>query len=177
MLLSVASQVGAGFGRIYISTNSGTFWVQAIAPTNQSWMAFCLSADGTKMAAISDRVFIYSTNCGNTWTSNNTPRLGVKWGGMASSADGNKLVLVANGPGGIYTSQSTPAPQMNLALTSGNFKFSWLMPSTNFVMQQSPDLGSWPDVTNLPVLNLTNLQDEVILSPTGNSGFYRLKTP
>jgi hypothetical protein len=30
---------------------------------------------------------------------------------------------------------------------------------------------------NPPVLNLTNLQNEVILSPTGSSIFYRLKTP
>jgi len=178
LLLAVASQVGSGLGgRIYISTNAGTFWVQANAPTNQAWMAFCLSADGMNMAAVSDRVFICSTNCGNTWTSNNTPRLGVKWGGMASSADGNKLVLVANGPGGIYTSQSTPAPQIYLTATGGSFKFSWTVPSTNFVVQQSSDLVIWADVTNAPVLNLINLQNEVVLSPAGSSGFYRLKTP
>ena len=175
MLMAAASEVGSGFGRIYISTNSGSFWVQANAPTNQSWMAFCSSADGTKMAAIGG-VFAYSTNSGNTWMSNNAPKLGVKWGGMASSADGNKLGLAANGSGGIYTSQSTPAPQMNLTLISGNLKFSWLVPSADFVLQQSPDLGSWTDVTNPPVLNPTNLQNEIILSPAGDSGFYRLQT-
>ena len=51
------------------------------------------------------------------------------------------------------------------------------MPSTNFVMQQSPDLCSWTDMTTTPVLNLTNLQNEVILPLTGSNGFYRLKTP
>jgi hypothetical protein len=51
------------------------------------------------------------------------------------------------------------------------------VPSTDFVMQQSSDLGSWMDMTNKPVLNLTNLQNEVILSPTGSNVFYRLKTP
>jgi hypothetical protein len=51
------------------------------------------------------------------------------------------------------------------------------LPSTNFVLQQSSDLASWTDMTDTPALNLTNLQNEVVLSPTNGSGFYRLKTP
>jgi hypothetical protein len=66
---------------------------------------------------------------------------------------------------------------LKLAPTNPDLKLSWLVPSTNFVMQQSSDLGSWMDMTNTPALNLTNLQNEVILSPTGRSCFYRLKTP
>jgi hypothetical protein len=68
---------------------------------------------------------------------------------------------------------------LNLAPSRSNLAFSWLGPSTNFVMQQSSDLGSasWTDVTNTPVLNLTNLQDEVTLPMPAGSGFYRLKTP
>jgi len=38
-------------------------------------------------------------------------------------------------------------------------------------------MNSESQITNLPVVNLTNLQDEVVLSPTNSSGFYRLKTP
>jgi len=38
-------------------------------------------------------------------------------------------------------------------------------------------MASWSDVTNSPVLNLTNLQNELVLSPNSSSGFYRLKTP
>jgi len=45
------------------------------------------------------------------------------------------------------------------------------------VLQQSSDLVAWTEVTNASVLNLTDLQDEVVLSPTNSSGFYRLKTP
>ncbi len=52
---------------------------------------------------------------------------------------------------------------MNITPTNGSLKFSWPVPSTNFVMQQSSDLQSWSDMTNQPVLNLTNLQDEVTL--------------
>jgi hypothetical protein len=33
------------------------------------------------------------------------------------------------------------------------------------------------DVTNVPVLNLTNLQNQVTLPLSADSSFYRLKTP
>jgi hypothetical protein len=79
--------------------------------------------------------------------------------------------------GGIYTLQTTPAPQLNLAPSGSNLNVSWIIPSTNFVLQQTADLVSWADLTNAPTLNFTNLQNEIILSPTGSSGFYRLKTP
>ena len=45
------------------------------------------------------------------------------------------------------------------------------------MMQQSADLQNWADMTNQPVLNLTNLQNEVILPPPGSNVFYQLKTP
>ena len=98
------------------------------------------------------------------------------WTSVASSSDGGKLVA-ADAGGEIWTLQTTPAPQMNITPTNGNLTLSWIVPSINFVMQQSSDLGSWVDVTNLPVLNLMNLRDEVILLPTNGNVFYRLKTP
>ena len=174
-LMAAAYQVGSGFGGIYISTNSGMVWTRANAPTNQYWLAFCSSADGSKLAVIGYG-FLYSTNSGSTWTSNSSPNIFAKWSGMASSADGNTLVLADGGSIGIYTSQTTPAPAINLAPANGNLTFSWTVPSTNFVMQQSSDLGSWTDVTNKPALNLTNLQNEVTLPMSSGSGFYRLKT-
>ena len=39
----------------------------------------------------------------------------------------------------------------------------------------APEIN-WTDVTNPPVLNLTNLQNQVILFPPGSNTFYRLKT-
>ncbi|MGD0207799.1 MAG: hypothetical protein ABSC89_09370 [Verrucomicrobiota bacterium] len=97
---------------------------------------------------------------------------------VTSSADGNKLAAVVNG-GGIWISQSTPTPQLNLAPANPDLKLSWIVPSANFVLQQNLDLTTtnWTDVTNTSTLNLTNLQDEVILLPTNGNGFYRLKTP
>jgi hypothetical protein len=183
---------------IFISTNSGTTWAQSSAsPTN--WIALASSADGSRLVAVAGRSHslqnpvvtgpIYtSTNGGATWTSNNVPVH--NWTCVASSADGCKLVaadagnLSTNIPGatvggGIWTAQTPPGPSLNIAPTNGNLALSWTMPSTNFVLQQNPDLTTtnWADVTNPPVLNLTNLQDEVTLPMPASSGFYRLKTP
>ena len=66
---------------------------------------------------------------------------------------------------------------MNITPINGNLMLSWIVPSTNFVMQQSADLQNWADMTNQPVLNLANLENEVILSPPGSNCFYRLATP
>jgi len=55
--------------------------------------------------------------------------------------------------------------------------FSWLIPSTNFVLQQNLDLTAtnWTDITNTHVLNLTNLQNQIFLPLPASNSFYRLK--
>jgi len=172
---------------IYISTNSGIAWAGTSAPAT-NWISIASSADGSRLVAVAGGSHsiqppivvngpIYtSTNSGMTWTFNSVPVQ--YWTSVASSANGNTLVATING-GGIWTSRITPTPSMNITPTNGNLMLSWTMPSTNFVLQQDLDLTTtnWTDVTNTPTLNLTNLQDEVILSPIGSSGFYRLKTP
>jgi hypothetical protein len=164
----------AGYGLICTSTNFGNTWTSNDVP-NQNWSSVAMSADGSKLAAVAYGGTIYtSTDSGNTWISNNVPDQ--FWTSVASSADGNELVAVASG-GGIWISQSTPSPQLNLAPTNPDLKLSWIIPSINFVLQQSPDLSSWTDMTDTPVLNLTNLQDEVTLPMAAGNNFYRLKTP
>jgi len=163
---------------IYTTTNSGDSWTLTCAPSN-NWNSVAMSSDGNKIVAVAGSSglpsLIYtSTNFGVNWTAANVPS--TNWISVASSVDGNQLVAAVRG-GGIWISQTTPSPQLNLTPTNNSFKLSWLIPSTNFVMQQSSDLASWSDVTNAPVLNLTNLQNEVILPPTNSSSFYRLKTP
>jgi hypothetical protein len=171
---------------IYVSTNSGIAWAKTSAPAT-NWIAIASSANGSRLVAVAGGIKnlqqlvvtgpIYtSTNSGMTWASNSVPVQ--YWISVASSADGTKLVAVARG-GGIWTSQSTPAPQLNLAPLSSNLAVSWIIPSTDFMLQQNLDLTTtnWTDLTNTPGLNLTNLQDEVILTPTNSSSFYRLKTP
>lgn len=171
------TKLAAAYGRIVTSTNSGLTWQLTSAP-NAAFSCIASSADGTKLVAsagvyASTGPIYTSTDSGNTWTSNNAPNQ--VWTSVASSADGNKLVAVAFN-GGIWTSQTMPTPQLNIAPTNSNLNLSWIVPSTNFVLQQSFDLSNWNDVTDAPALNLTNLQDEVIQSPTNGSSFYRLES-
>jgi hypothetical protein len=150
---------------------------------NLNWSSVAMSADGTRLVAvnwangnIASVSSIYtSTNSGVTWQTNNAPNQ--TWQSVASSADGGKLVAAVGSGGGIYTSQTMPSPRLNLTPSATNLTLAWTVPSTNFVMQQSADLTSWTNVTNPPILNLTNLQNQVTLSPSNCSGFYRLKTP
>jgi hypothetical protein len=96
--------------------------------------------------------------------------------GVATSADGGKLFAASLG-GLIYTAQTTPSPKLQLSTAATNLTLAWTLPSTNFVLQQSADFISWANITNPPTLNLTNLQNEVTLTPSNSSGFFRLKTP
>jgi hypothetical protein len=145
------------------------------------------SADGLKLVASalvgSQSGLTYnSTNGGATWEQDSTQTNAFHI--LASSADGNKLAamsdpapLVIGAVGGIYIAHLTPSPQLNLSVLGASHMLSWIIPSTNLVLQQSSDLMSWVDITNTPTLNLTDLQNEVDLTPTNSSGFYRLAIP
>lgn len=167
---------------ILISTNLGATGklLTPSFPMYPFWRSVASSADGTKLVAAArpqpgfDPPVIYtSMDSGNTWISNNVPTN--NWSSVASSADGGKLVAVATG-GGIWTLQTTPTPNLNIAPASNNLLLSWVIPSTNFVLEQNSDLTTtnWTDVTNTPVLNIANLHDEVTLPLTGSNSFYRL---
>jgi hypothetical protein len=176
-----------GSGLLCTSTNSGATWVSNNVPI-QPWQQVAMSADGTRLIAVSwdgladSTGAIYtSVDSGVTWISNNVPN--EQWQGAAISADGSELIAVSAGiapnpgTGRIWISHATPSPVMNIMPTNGSLALSWLVPSTNFVLQQSSDLISWSDMTNTLVLNLTNLQNQVSLLPTNSSDFYRLATP
>jgi photosystem II stability/assembly factor-like uncharacterized protein len=166
---------------IYTSKDSGTTWT---APTSVNYngtivqpilydSSVASSADGTKLVAGGDSGWIYtSTNSGANWTLSFSTNVAT----VASSADGNKLVAAAEG-GLVYTSYSTPAPYLDIAPLSTNLSLSWIIPSTNFVLQQNFDLTTtnWATLTNVPTLNLTNLQNQVMVCPSNTSGFYRLQ--
>ncbi|HSY43790.1 MAG TPA: sialidase family protein, partial [Candidatus Acidoferrum sp.] len=170
-------------GFIYVSTDSGDTWNLTSAPSN-FWGFVTSSADGKTIVAVRNfgqpGTICLSTDFGNTWTTN-SPVL--TWSGLAASADGGKLAAGSTsfGPSTneepIYVSQSVISPMMFLGRGSRGVKLSWLVPSTNFILQQSGDLATWSNITNSPGLNLSNLQNEVELPSTNGTGFYRLKTP
>ena len=173
---------GVWSGSIYVSTNTAVSWTTTSAPSN-SWWEVASSADGGTLAAIATSGgrattggSIYtSTDGGMTWVLNNASITNWTW--VAISADGSKLAACVYN-GGVWVAQLTSAPQMDIAPATGGLKLSWILPATNFVLQSSCDLSHWATlVSPAPVLNLTNLQDEITLPLPGPNRFYRLKTP
>ena len=172
---------------IYTSSDGGVTWKSNSVSGITSWQGIASSADGSKLFAAANNGPIYiSTDSGTNWIQDTNVPIENLYG-LTSSADGSKLFVTPgesypfgiylNVFGGyIYTLYSTPMPQLNIAPSSNNLAFSWIIPSTNFVLQQNLDLTTtnWVMLTNAPTLNLTNLQYQVVLSPTNSSGFFRL---
>jgi hypothetical protein len=164
--------INSGYGGIFTSADSGVTWTQTSLSTNVSWDSVVSSADGAKLMAFGNGVFI-STNSGETWAQANV--LGSR---LAMSADGNQLVAGQNVEG-IYISKAILAPSISVKSSSKNLNFSWVIPSTNFALQENCDLttSNWIDVNIIPTFNFTNLQYEVMVLPTNSQNFYRLKSP
>jgi hypothetical protein len=166
---------------VSISTNLGSTWsTNNNLPSDSSWYAITSSADGSRLTAVGQKQISYSSSdSGTTWTSNNVP--GLFWQSVASSADGKTAYAVSafggSLSGQIWTSQSPPPTQLSLKTAGSNLLLSWIVPSRDFVLQQSSDLNGWTTVTNIPVLNFTNLNDQVSLPLSTGDRFFRLKTP
>jgi photosystem II stability/assembly factor-like uncharacterized protein len=182
-VVAVSELYWAAGGSIISSTDSGMTWTSNNVPS-ADWTSVASSADGNKLVAVVGIIYV-STDSGATWTPD-AWTLGDFSNGLltvASSADGCKLVGVDGGGiyssavlGPIFTSYTTPSPQLNLVSLSTNLLLSWIIPSTTFLLQQSSDLTNWSIVTNQSTLNFTNLQNQVTLPlPSGNS-LYRLKS-
>lgn len=161
--------------QIYLSRNWGRTWTPSTAPKLQ-WQAIASSADGSQLVAVvANGGSIYtSADSGDTWVLSSAPR--VNWSSVVSSADGCKLVAAIDS-GGIYTWQTTPHPVLNVTRIGTNLLLSWIIPSQPFVLQENADLTTtnWTDATSAPVLNLTNLQNQVTLPLPAGSRFYRLR--
>jgi hypothetical protein len=160
---------------IYISTNSGSTWLATMTPPT-NWFFVASSADGNRLIAAArgspaNGPIYTSTNGGINWTSNSI--VNQLWSGIASSADGG--LLLACYPDYVFASQTTVSPQLNIA-SATNALVSWTIPSTNFILQQSSDLLSWSSMTNTPVLNFTNLQNQVTVPLSASNAFFRLIT-
>jgi len=169
---------------IYTSTNAGITWSATSLPPD-SWQYVASSADGTKLAAspfFGDPIYS-SSDSGVTWTTTGSPPL--DWGPLAMSADGNQLTATTgpltpttgNPSGSIWTFQTTPTPSLSIAPAATNAMVSWTIPSLNFTLQQNSDLTTtnWTNVALPPILNLTNLQNQVMVSaPASGQAFYRL---
>jgi hypothetical protein len=170
-----------GVGQIFTSTNSGATWITNSAPS-MHWQAVASSADGaTLMAASGGSIYsgsmFVSKDSGMTWITATVPY--ENWSSVACSADGNRLVAVVNNFSGglIFTSLCPQPPSLSITRWNSTAIISWTLPAMDFTLQQNPDLTAtnWTDVTTSPVLNLTNLQNQVMLPPTNSRSFYRLR--
>ena len=176
-LLAGANLYNAGNGVLYASTNLGGSWRSNSLPS-QSWVSLAVSADGSKLCANTSFNLFTSTNAGKTWASNNiygNANVSDR-SGACVSADGS-VMLASSFSGVIWRRLSQSKPVLGIVRAAAAQKISWTVPSTNFVMQQSSDLQNWTDATNAPTLNLTNMQNEIVLPSAGGNYFYRLKTP
>ncbi len=198
--------VGAAAGGcVYASTNFGADWTTNNLPP-QAWTSVCISADGQYIGASGTSTYIsknggasWATNkligqisCsadGSTWmiagpqvyTSQDS---GLTWAtNLASgsynggiSADGCEIIVANGYGGGITAGRVVPRPQLSLQASSGTAIVSWLLPSTNFVIQQTADIstGNWQTLTNNPALNLTNLNEQVAVPVNDSNAFFRL---
>ncbi len=168
----LVAAAGPNNGVIYTSTDSGFTWNQANVPYSES-RSVASSADGSTLAAAGySGIVSISVDAGATWASMAVPATSV-----ACSADGAKLVMAGNYYG-LYTWQTTLTPSLGIAPSSTNAVLSWIIPSLPFALQQNLDLTTtnWTNVTNTPVLNLSNLQNQltVPLPAAGPQRFYRL---
>jgi len=77
---------------------------------------------------------------------------------------------------GVWIGRLTPSPQLNIQSQSPDVAISWLIPSTNFVLQQTVDFANpiWTPVSTSPTLNFTNLNQEITLPANGSNLFFRL---
>jgi photosystem II stability/assembly factor-like uncharacterized protein len=169
-------------GALFISTNSGTNWAVVNVPETaylSGGVSVACSADFSRLIAVSfgqggPGLIYISTNSGVTWTTNSA--FSAKWGAVASSADGSKLVAAVYG-GGIFT-RHDPAI-LNIQHAADKYVLSWKSTSylQDFVLQQNQDLApaNWSDVNTQRVL--TNGSYEVILPHTATQNFYRLRSP
>ncbi|HTV41091.1 MAG TPA: sialidase family protein [Candidatus Sulfotelmatobacter sp.] len=171
------SKLYAAGTNFYVSSNWGATWPSP-GPEAPVFGLFACSANGSVLMGRGpgDNSFpIYSSkNSGSTWISNNVPP--AVWGAFACSADGSVLVAAAE-PGGVWISKTPPpSPQLNVFSANGEVNLSWIIPSTNMVLEQSLNLNpvNWTILTNSPCLNPTNLQEQLTLQPANPAAFFRL---
>jgi hypothetical protein len=160
--------VGAASGtESLISSDFGVTW-----QTNSlSGLSIACSANGSNWVIVNGNIFT-STNRGSSWQTNLASAV---WNAGAMSADGDEIVVFGSGQG-TWLGRETPQPQLTIQWQNSDVAVSWLLPSTNFVVQQSADLTSqsWTPVSSNPTLNYTNLQEGVTVPMNGSNAFFRL---
>lgn len=165
--------IAGAWNGVWLSADRGGTWMATGLPAVHCGCV-AISAEG-QTTIVTDSAGdlaggIYtSADFGDTWTSNAVPA--ANWSCVTSSADGRKLLAAVRG-GGIYRSQATPQPVLNISCSGPNITVSWIV-----VLQESIDLSSWSPVGLTPTLSDTSLRYNLNLLPTGERKFFRLVSP
>jgi hypothetical protein len=158
-------------GGIYRSMDTGAHWLPLTNSAFAFWRSLACSADGVTVAAvpassqISSAVCV-STNSGATWNAYAVPAPStntttVPWGGVAASADGTRLIVVAR-PGPVYLSTNsgtawfiaTNAPSTNwYAVASSADGTRLIAAAYGGSLYLSTDAGLTWSAKNSPVAN------------------------
>ena len=124
---------------IYSSTNGGETW-GLTGVTNGSWFNLISSADGLKLATLTNidtTDFYISTNAGTTWIKTTNAANPSFWGSLAMSADGNKIVAQIGGRQsgeGILTTRSTNGGATWYVMTNAPYNNVGAIPGKNIAM-------------------------------------------
>lgn len=164
--------IGATGANTYISRNGGAIWI-----TNKiSGNNIASSANGMTWMIAGAQIYT-SSDGGVTWVTNLS---NWSWTGTMSADGGEIIVEQTSGSGGLtnWIGHATPSPRLNIQTTNGNLGISWLLPSTNFVLQQNADIATsnWVTIPGDPTLNFTNLNQEISVPVTTSNAFFRLTT-
>jgi photosystem II stability/assembly factor-like uncharacterized protein len=168
---------GQGFlFQFFFSTNSGNSWNEVDGPFNSnSFGTLACSADGTRFVLAVAYVGIFTTtNLGATWETSDAPG-DSDWTDVTCSADGVRMVATTFGisvdlPGSIYTSADSGVSWVQAGASHTN----WLRVASSAdgrklaAAVHDGGIYTW-QASPPPRLNITLLQDSVVLSWSGSS--------
>ncbi len=150
---------------IYTSADSGVTWQSSPASANSNnWTTVVSSADGTRLAANGGGVIYVSSDSGKTWTQSVLPTvhgqnfsIPTPVGGLASSADGMKLVtlggcLACDQPDGIYHSSDGGATWSAVFLPDATNEWSVVVSSADGMYLAAAGVS---ESTQAPVIYLS----------------------
>ncbi len=106
-------------------------WTEQTGSGSRDWKSIASSSDGTKLAAVVNAGYIYtSTDSGTTWSTNGDSSGIANWRSISSSDDGTKLAAVVNA-GYIYTSTDSGATWSTNGDSSGSRSWNSIASSSD----------------------------------------------
>jgi photosystem II stability/assembly factor-like uncharacterized protein len=178
------------FTFVNVSDVFAATWTERTGSGSRSWKSITSSSDGTKLAAVVDGGYIYtSTDSGATWTER-TGSGSRSWTSITSSSDGTKLAAVAfsgyiytsTDSGATWTEQTNPGQSFWQSITSSS-DGTKLVAGIAFggAMYISTNSGStWTEQVTAPLTgdwtSITSSSDGTKLAASNNGGYITISS-